>query len=50
MERVNYIRERGSIEKWQFTQNASWDSTVFHSGNHSARIEVPGNESKESGV
>ena len=50
MERVNYIRERGSIEKWQFTQNASWDSTVFHSGNHSARIEVPGNESKVSGV
>ena len=36
--------------KWIFTQNASWDSTVFHSGNHSAKIEIQGNESKISGM
>ena len=47
---VNLIRENGYIDKWSFTQNASWDSTVFHSGNHSAKIEVQGNESRISGV
>ena len=48
-EEVNLIRENGYIDKWSFTENASWDSTVFHSGNHSAKIEVKGNESKISG-
>jgi membrane-bound metal-dependent hydrolase YbcI (DUF457 family) len=49
-EKVNLIREYGYIDKWSFTPNASWDSTVFHSGNHSAKIEIEGNESKISGV
>ncbi len=47
---VNLIRERGYIDKWSFTQNASWDSMVFHSGNQSAKIEIEGNESKISGM
>ena len=46
---VNLIKDRRYIDKWSFTQNASWDSTFFHSGNHSAKIEIKGNESKISG-
>ncbi|MDO8724566.1 MAG: metal-dependent hydrolase [Candidatus Methanoperedens sp.] len=49
LEKVNSIAEIGYIDKWKFTPNASWDSTVFHSGLHSARIEVQGNESRRSG-
>lgn len=37
------------IENWKFEQNTSWDSTVYHSGNYSAKIEISGNESKISG-
>ncbi|MCX9025590.1 MAG: metal-dependent hydrolase [Candidatus Methanoperedens sp.] len=47
-EKVTMIREKGYIDKWSFTQNASWDPTVFHSGNHSAKIEIHGNESNIS--
>jgi len=49
-EKVNLIRENGYIDKWSFTQNASWDPTVFHSGNRSAKIEIQGNESNISGA
>ena len=49
-EKVNFISDKSYIDKWSFTQNASWDSTVFHSGKYSAKIEVQGNESKISGV
>jgi len=42
-------KEGGFIDNWRFEQNASWDSTVKHSGNHSAKIEILGNESKISG-
>ncbi len=49
LEKVNSIAEVCYIDKWKFTPNASWDSTVFHSGLHSARIEVWGNESRTSG-
>lgn len=38
------------FDNWQFTQNASWDSKVFHSGSHSGKIEIPGNENKISGI
>jgi membrane-bound metal-dependent hydrolase YbcI (DUF457 family) len=48
-EELNSIRDRGYIDKWFFTENASWDSIVFHSGNHSAKIDIQGNESKISG-
>ncbi|CAG0972108.1 tRNA3(Ser)-specific nuclease WapA [Methanosarcinales archaeon] len=44
------VRAGNIVDNWQFTQNTSWDSTVFHNGNHSARIEIQGNESKISGV
>jgi hypothetical protein len=37
------------IENWTFEQNTSWDSTVYHSGNHSAKIEILGNKSIISG-
>lgn len=37
------------VDNWQFTQNASWDSTVFQRGNHSAKIEISRNESRISG-
>ena len=47
---INNNSPKGFIDKWSFTQNASWDSTVFHSGNHSAKIQIEGNESKISGV
>ncbi|MBU3966158.1 MAG: metal-dependent hydrolase [Euryarchaeota archaeon] len=50
MERINNNVHRDFIYEWSFTQNASWDSTVFHNGSHSARIEIQGNESKISGV
>ncbi|NJD54598.1 MAG: hypothetical protein FIB07_17270 [Candidatus Methanoperedens sp.] len=50
METINNNSPAGFIDKWSFTQNASWDSTVFHSGNHSAKIQIEGNESKISGV
>jgi hypothetical protein len=46
---VNSIKDKRYIDNWSFTQNASWDSTVFHSGMYSAKIEVQGNESKISG-
>ncbi len=36
------------VDNWQFTQNALWDSTVFHNGSHSAKINISGNESKIS--
>ncbi len=49
-EKVNFISDKGYIYKWSFTQNASWDSTVFHSGKYSAKIDIRGNESKISGV
>jgi hypothetical protein len=49
-EKVKMIREKGYIDKWSFTQNASWDPTVFHSGNHSAKIEIQGDESNISGI
>lgn len=38
------------VDRWQFTRNASWDSTVSYNGSHSARIEVLGNNSKISGL
>jgi hypothetical protein len=38
------------VDRWQFTQNASWDSTVSHNGSHSAKIEISGNKSKKSGL
>ena len=38
------------VDNWQFTQNSSWDSTVFHNGSHCAKIEILGNESKISGI
>lgn len=44
------VRAGNIVDNWQFTHNTSWDSTVFHSGNHSARIEIQGNESKISGI
>lgn len=44
------VRAGNIVDNWQFTQNTSWDTTVFHNGNHSARIEIQGNESKISGV
>lgn len=40
VEKVNSIRENGYIDNWSFTQNASWDSTIYHSGKHSAKIEI----------
>ncbi len=50
VDKVSSTGDVGFIDKWYFTQNASWDSSVFHSGNHSARIEIPGNVSKISGI
>jgi septum site-determining protein MinD len=44
------VRFGNVVDGWQFTQNASWDPTVSHNGSHSARIDVPGNESKKSGI
>ena len=38
------------LEDWQFTQNTSWDPNIFHSGDHSGRISIMGNESKISGI
>lgn len=38
------------LDNWQFGKYTSWDSTIFHSGNHSVKIMVPGNESKISGI
>lgn len=44
------VRFGNLVEGWQFTKNASWDTTYSHNGSRSARIEVMGNESKKSGV
>lgn len=38
------------LDNWQFGKYTSWDSTIFHGGNHSGRIMIPGNESKISGI
>lgn len=38
------------LDNWQFGKYTSWDSTIFHGGNHSGRILIPGNESKKSGI
>lgn len=38
------------VQNWRYGDDTSWDSNVFHSGGHSARIEILGNESKKSGV
>lgn len=46
----DYFMEKKFIDKLQYTQDVSLDSVVFHSGSHSARIEIPGNESKRSGI
>jgi len=40
----------GYIDSWSYTQNASWDSTVFHNGNYSAKLDNLINESIISGV
>ncbi len=32
------VRVGNIVDNWQFTQNAFWDSTVFHNGSHSAKI------------
>ena len=44
------VRAGNIVDNWQYTQDTSWDSIVFHTGSHSARIEIKGNESKISGV
>jgi len=44
------VRAIDMVDNWQFTQNASWDSTFSHNGNHSAKIEISGNKSIISGV
>ncbi len=38
------VRVGNLVYNWQLTQNAMWDSTVFHNGSHSARITISGNE------
>ncbi len=38
------------VDHWIFTQNASWDTMEAHSGNHSAKIDIPGNENRISGI
>lgn len=38
------------VDNWQFGNNASWDSTIFHNGSHCAKIEISGNESEISGI
>lgn len=38
------------VENWQFTRNTLWDNTIFYNDSHSARIDIPGNESIISGV
>jgi hypothetical protein len=50
LEKDNFYAEKGYINKWKFTSNASWDITIFNNGGHSAKIEIPGNESKISGI
>ncbi|MCZ7357384.1 MAG: metal-dependent hydrolase [Candidatus Methanoperedens sp.] len=42
-------REGIFVEGWQYQQDASWDSSVFHNGKYSAKIEIFGNQSKISG-
>jgi uncharacterized membrane protein len=49
-------RRSDIVDNWQFTRNASWDSTVSHNstishnGGHSAKIEISGNKDKISGL
>lgn len=38
------------VDNWHFTQNASWDTAYSHSGSHSAKIHISGNESRISGI
>lgn len=42
-------KDGGFIEKWQLEHDASWDSVIHHSGNHSAKIMISGSSSKISG-
>jgi septum site-determining protein MinD len=44
------VRFGNFVDGWQFTRNASWDTTVSYNGSRSARIEVMGNENKKSSV
>ena len=44
------VRVGNIVDRWQFTHNASWDSTVSYNGSHSAKIEILGNKSKKSGL
>jgi len=46
---TSFNKEGGFIDNWQFQQNASWDSIIYHSGSYSAKIEILENESKISG-
>lgn len=49
-----YLKDEGRmgniVDRWQFTQNTSWDSTVSYYSSHSAKIEILGNNSKKSGL
>ncbi|MCX9080592.1 MAG: hypothetical protein OIN83_00165 [Candidatus Methanoperedens sp.] len=45
-----YPEDAKFLDNWQFGKYTSWDSTIFHSGNHSGKIMIPGNESKISGI
>jgi hypothetical protein len=42
-------KEGGFIDKWRFEKNASWDSTMYHNGGHSAKIMISGDSSEISG-
>ncbi len=45
-----YLEDAKFLDDWEFGKYTSWDSTIFHSGNHSGKIMIPGNESKISGI
>lgn len=38
------------LENWSLGNDAHWDSIIYHSGEHSGRIGVPGNESITTGT
>ena len=42
------VRAGNIVDNWRFTQNALWDSTVFHNGSHSAKIVISENKGKIS--
>ena len=38
------------LEHWYLGDDTSWDSNIYHIGEHSGRIEISGNVSKRSGI